>query len=107
MIVKDSVYKEYTTKSIFVWICIVLMCIGWILTIIQTKQKNIVDGIKNKVLGVGGYNEFYLLFKNYGGYMIFLGSWLGLCLIEALWKPYEILGLIDKNDLKKVVEKNK
>lgn len=110
----SSVYEDYTTKSVFVWICIVLMCVGWVLTVIQTKRKNMVETVKenfvnkasNILNGIKVNAGFGDLFKNYGGYIIFVGSWIALCFIEALWRPYSILGDVDDEELKKLISKN-
>ena len=101
----ETIYKDFRTKSILVWVCIVLMCVGWILTIRQAKNKNLLnkginmisDKVSNTIMNKDTSQTqetsqtFEHLFNKYGGYAIFLGSWLALCIIEARWKPYKIL----------------
>lgn len=114
MTLVSSVYDDYTTKSVFVWICIVLMCIGWVLTVIQTRRKNVVETVKENMVtkadkflnGIKVDAGFGDMFKKYGGYIIFVGSWIALCFIEALWKPYSILGDVDDDELEKLISKN-
>ena len=97
--VSNNIYKKYVVKSIFVWICIVLMCIGWVLTIIQTNQKYKLNlgTILNKTITSKNESQLDIkskiknIFTQYGGHIIFVGSWFALCLIEIFWKPYSSL----------------
>jgi hypothetical protein len=115
-----SVYKNYVAKSVFVWICIVLMCIGFIWTIINTKQKGIVSSVKRRafsaitgtvadtVFQFRPMYDIYTMMKSYGGYIVFLGSWFALCLIEALWRPYGALKDVNNKEIQQTIEqKNK
>lgn len=121
-----DVYKNYIFKSIFVWICIVLMFMGWVLTIIQTKNKNIISIMKkdtkniiqkgisniantisktNDKIGevIGGVPELITIFKNYGGHILFISSWVALLAIEIFWRPYNILKNVDSKQLKNLI----
>lgn len=118
-----SVYKNYVAKSVFVWICIVLMCIGFIWTMINVKQKTIVASVKsrafsaiNAITGTVADTVFqfkpmydiYTMMKAYGGYIVFLGSWFALCLIEALWRPYGALNGVSNKEIQQIIaQKNK
>lgn len=115
-----SVYKSYVAKSVFVWICIVLMCIGFIWTMINTKQKNIVSSVKRRafsaitgtvadtVFQFRPMYDIYTMMKAYGGYIVFLSSWFALCLIEALWRPYGALKGVSHDEIQQIIDqKNK
>lgn len=115
-----SVYKNYVAKSVFVWICIVLMCIGFIWTMINTKQKGVVSSVKRRafsaitgtvtdtVFQFRPMYDIYTMMKAYGGYIVFLSSWFALCLIEALWRPYGALKDVSNKEIQQTIEqKNK
>ena len=118
-----EIYTSYVVKSILVWTCIVLMFIGWLLTIIQTKNKNVVTMVKNDAKSIvkkgvsmvantvnavndrvgdvlGGIPELITIFRKYGGYIVFISSWLALLMIEIFWRPYDALKNVDSKKLK-------
>jgi hypothetical protein len=92
------------------------MIIGWIFTIIQAKQKNIINSVVNNFGNAlqntitdtsSGMVEVGSIFKKYGGILIFISSWLLLIVIESAWRPYKWLKDVDNDKVEQLVNQSK
>ena len=99
-----NVYASSVAKSVFVWVCLVLLIIGWYFTIIGVKilsnKSAISDSIPygdraidaaEKALtatpGVGTAGKVLLGVSKYGGIVVSVAAMSLLIIIELFWRP--------------------
>ena len=115
----ENIYASSVAKSVFVWISIVLMAIGFIWSLIANKPKNPMSNLQN-IPGIGtalngimsaattatpGLGVATLIAK-YGGLILFWVSWVLLVIYESFWNPHKHLKGVNNNEIEKLV-KNK
>lgn len=99
-----DVYASSVAKSVFVWICLVLLIFGWYFTIIGVKilsnksaiaksapyGEKVVNGVEKaltSIPGVGTTGKVLLGASKYGGIIVSVAVMGLLILIESLWRP--------------------
>lgn len=99
-----NIYASSVAKSVFVWVCLVLLIIGWYYTIIGVKiisnksaigesvpfGEEAVDAAENaftSIPGVGTAGKVLIGAMKYGGIIVSVAAMGLLILIELLWKP--------------------
>lgn len=99
-----NVYASSVAKSVFVWVCLVLLIIGWYYTIIGVKiisnksaigesvpyGEEAVDAAEKaftSIPGVGTAGKVLLEATKYGGIIVSVAAMSLLILIELLWRP--------------------
>ena len=87
-----NIYASSVAKSVFVWIYLILLMVGWYFTIVgvkimSNKLSNVAEkGIKYIPNAGTAASVLYKVAK-YGGIALFISSISLLILIELTWKP--------------------
>lgn len=108
-----NIYASSVAKTVFVWICIVLMAIGFIWSILSNKLQNksvvgeALNGIMNSVTTfIPGVNVGKF-FAEHGGSLLFWISWGLLVIFELFWRPYRHLSDVDSDKIDDLVKASK
>ena len=115
-----NIYASSVAKTVFVWICIVMMAIGFIWSVISNKTRNPVSNLQN-IPGVGtalngimgtvtaatpGLNVG-AFFVKHGGSLLFWASWCLMVIFELFWRPYRHLSDVDSDKINDLVKASK
>lgn len=108
-----NVYASSIAKTVFVWICLILLIFSWYYSIIGVKiltnqgslnnipfigkqlSANLDKGIKS-IPGYGTAIYIILQVLKYGGMITFASTMGLLCIIEAFWRPQKNIKHHDK-----------
>ena len=98
-----NVYASSVAKSVFVWVCLVLLIIGWYFTIIGVKILSNKSAISDSIpygdkaidaaekammaTGVGTAGKVLLEVSKYGGIVVSVAAMSLLIIIELFWRP--------------------
>ena len=115
-----NIYASSVAKTVFVWICIVLMAIGFVWSVLSNKTRNPMSTLQN-IPGVGtalngimgtvsastsGVNVG-MFFVKHGGSLLFWISWGLLVIFELFWRPYRHLSDVDSDKINNLVKSSK
>jgi hypothetical protein len=95
-----NIYSSSIAKTVFVWICLVFLAIGFIWSIIACKFESKLT-IGDDSIGI----KIGKSIAKHGGTVLSCVSWFLLIIYELAWRPYRHLDDVPSEELNNLIDK--